>query len=1037
MKLLSRQHHGRSKSTSPEKVEKTLHDVPKQSSTGAGATTTTGNTAAATDNDDDGNKNNLATTITASSSSPQKGRDSKTLGTKNLTKLLLESCVTTTTSPRRVLDLDMVTEGSEGNDENDRPDCLATISTSSFTSDNNNSSSSSGAKNSNSYRTGTATTTTTTTTRRSSSTTPTSERILFPGGGREGDTDNQVDTTSLTMSQQMMSPPSQEGGQMIHPSLDVYGNFMMTTKHWSRSNRKSSLPTLSEASMEDGSEVGGDQHDQSFDSWDDGDVPFPPAESSFMFSGMGSTNSTATTTTTTTKGGNDNNHSSGGGSAALPDATRKGRKSSVPGGRTATKRTAAEKVRDLQREAADRACRGLEEEAVRLYRRALHVGRRDVTRVKEQLRQVAAATHHTPVAAKSIASRLHEDWMEIGVLIADTRNAQATIYERLGVYDKAMTCCGEALAVYKRQAKFLKRQIPPEGTAATTAGAAAAAATEYDAVRKQIHSMVEITNRIDRARDSYERRKRAHEEIIALRLEVPSKAPAERRKLYAALTAKVRKVRTSETEILGPQHPQLGDTASLLGSLALEQGDKEAAISYMMEAYSIMKTSLGMKHPRTGMKLLHIASVYNNAAWRRQKMEERLAIDFYKQAIQVFRTSENCPFLLGSTMNDLAVVQIGRKQFDAAVDLLQQALQAYEQGQEAYPMASSWDTAQVWLNLGECHTQKRDYEKASTAFLNALNVQRDGRKIYEHAMKQDGTTASGELVPPSHLVDDRRIADTLRRLGKSYVGCAAYDKAMVFFKEACMIHKNEVKKAVQMLKGRDGNLLPSMQDELAQTIYCMAELNDLTGKMDAAARLYGEALQLRLFADAHKPARTNMVHCAMCLNGLGNLHMKKSEFDQAQGVFKEALGYCSAHGVPSEHPIVQMINQRLKQAVEALEDLSTDEATKLEKRALALFEEGKHDAAVLTLTSVMQARKETLKRLRNDGQDSVQAKHTTACTLKIFGRVLAAKGDNTSAERAYKDSLKLFKKAGTSNTDPVVVQVYEELSRVKGRTTPM
>jgi len=934
MKLLSR-HGGRSKSSSPEKPEKAAHS-PKQPHGGGGGGATT-----------------PAVTIT--------------LETKNLAKMLLESSATTT-SPRRVLDLDMVTEESDSNDENDRPE----VGNATTNNNSNHHHSTSGAA--------------------------VADRVLFPG---EEDNNNNTHTSSM---------PQMMPGQMIHPSLDMYGNF--TKPKRSKKSNISTLPTLSEASMEDGSEAG-DLRNQSFDSWDDGDVPFPTAESSMMFSG--STTITISNNSTTLKGSSNSSNS------PLVDTTRKSRKQLPPVAGKTAKRTAAEKVQDLQQQAADRASRGLEEEAVLLYRKALHVGRRDVTRIKEQLKQVTAAKHHTAVAAKSIASRLHEDWMEIGVLIAHTRNAQATIYERLGVYDKAMTCCAEALAVYKRQAKFLKKQSP-EGA-------------EYQAVVQQIQSMMETTHRIDRARDSYERRKRAHEEIIALRLEVPTRPPAERRSLYAALTAKVRKVRTSETEILGPQHPQLGDTASLLGSLALEQGDRETAIPYMMEAYAIMKASLGTKHPRTGMKLLHIASVYNNnAMWRHQKVEEQLAIDFYTQAIQVFRTSENCPFLLGSTANDLAVVYISRKEFGPAVELLQQALQAYEQGQEADPTAASWDTAQVWLNLGECHNQQKDFEQASTAFMNALNVQRDGRKIYELAMKNDGTTASGENVPPSHLVDDRRIADTLRRLGKSYVGFAAYDKAMVFFKEACLIHKNEVKKAVQTHKGRDGNLLPCMQDELAQTIYCMAELNDLTGKMDAAQRLYSEALQLRLFSDAHKPSRTNMVHCAMCLNGLGNIHMKKSEFDQAQGVFKEALGYCSAHGVPAEHPIVQMIGQRLRKAVESSEDRDLDEAGKLEKHAMALFQQGKHDAAVMTLTSVMQLRKETLKQLRSAGKDSAQAKHTTACTLKMFGRILAAKGDDVSAERAYKDSLKLFKKAGTPNTDSEVVQVYEELSQVQGRT---
>jgi tetratricopeptide (TPR) repeat protein len=796
-----------------------------------------------------------------------------------------------------------------------------------------------------------------------------SERVLFPSPAEDESTGMPSDSFS-----------------QIHRPLDFYSAMPK------RRSKKAiaHLPTLSEASLEEGWEDGfgeDDANNTSFDSWD-GDVPFPPESSVYSPS-----------------------------RSPLVETRPKSLQRKTPTAGVPTKRTAAEKLQEIAKQAADKAARGLEEDAIEIYRKALQVGRKDVMRIKGQLKEVPVK-HHA-VAAKSIASRLHEDWMDIGVLIANVRNAQATIYERLGAYDKAMNCCGEALAVYKRQAKFLKKQ---------EAGSEAA-------VVQQIRTMLETTSRIDKARDSYEDRKKAHEEIITRRLELPNKPLAERKKLYKTLTERVEQVCRSEAAILGPQHPQLADTASLLGSLALEQSEKDKAVQYMMEAYAIMKQSLGMKHPRTGMKLLHIASVYNNPALRKQKVEEELAADFYDKAIRVFRDSDNCPSLLGSTLNDLAVVHIGRKDYDQATFMLQNSLEAY-QSNSGKAESASWDTAQVFLNLGECHSQKRDFDQASSAFMNALNVQRDGRKVYEAAFSSnaEGITAMSEHVPPAHLVDDQRIADTMRRLGKAYVGATQHDKAMVFFKEACMIHKNEVKKAVQTQKGRDTNLLPNMQDQLAQTIYCMAELNDITGRDDQAARLYGESLQLRLFSDAHKPMRTNMVHCAMCLNGLGSIHLKKAEFAAAKCVFKEALGYCGAHGVPAEHPIVQMIGQRLRQAVISTRQAEVrsegDEADKLEKRAVVLFEEGKIDAAILTLTSVMQARKETLKRLRDQGHDASAAKYTTALTLKLFGQVLARKGDAQSAERAFKDSLKLFKKSGTKSTSKEVCEVCEELSRV-------
>ena len=100
---------------------------------------------------------------------------------KSLVEMLLESQATT--SPRRVLDLDMVTEESDSNDENDRP-----------------------------LETGES-----------------AERVLFPA----------VEEENGSVSGQMM---------IIHPSLDMYGNFAKP-KRSKKISTIAPLPTLSEASM--------------------------------------------------------------------------------------------------------------------------------------------------------------------------------------------------------------------------------------------------------------------------------------------------------------------------------------------------------------------------------------------------------------------------------------------------------------------------------------------------------------------------------------------------------------------------------------------------------------------------------------------------------------------------------------------------------------------------------------------------------------------------------------------------------------------
>jgi Tfp pilus assembly protein PilF len=185
------------------------------------------------------------------------------------------------------------------------------------------------------------------------------------------------------------------------------------------------------------------------------------------------------------------------------------------------------------------------------------------------------------------------------------------------------------------------------------------------------------------------------------------------------------------------------------------------------------------------------------------------------------------------------------------------------------------DTVQVWRNLAECYFLRKEFESATTAFKSALEVQRDARKLY-YAATKDGSSV---VMPP--LVCEESIADTLKRLGKSYAAQQKYDESFHTLLEALMIFQTAYDKAQS----------PEKQDQVANIIYCIAEVKEADKNYDEAIKLYAESLQLRRCSDKQRPQgkKANSVHCAMCMAGIGSTHMAKQQYDLAFKAYNEAL----------------------------------------------------------------------------------------------------------------------------------------------------
>ena len=765
-----------------------------------------------------------------------------------------------------------------------------------------------------------------------------------------------------------------------------------------------------------------------------------------------------------------------------------------------SKITRLERIQELTRKASKLAGTGDEEEAIKVYKKAIRIAESEVNKLKDQLNR---SLEKHPATLRSIQTRIQEDLLEFVLSAGNIKTQMTHLYERTGEYDNAIKTCREAKGIYKKQQKrcpvdnkaddlSFGDSISSGSKFSTRDGSTIHSDSTNSAVvwyvpcpniDTLLHEACALLNRLTEAQSSYEERRRMVEEILLLRQEISTTFdPKHRKKLYSRVETMTKKFLSIERSTLGATHPQIADTLQLLSDLALEQqrekpGSRDKAIQYLLQGLDINQNSLGKMHPRTGQDLLRMARLYQQPAVMgmspndpKRRQDEDRAITYFQQAAAVFAGVEGGQRVVGSILNDLAVIHVARRDFRKALDLLQDSLRNFESesssedGDTATTTTTTTegsshvvggvciDVVQVWRNMGECHVNLKDFGQAIESFVTALDIQRDARQKHDSVAESDLDSAGGEksfLVHLMQLISDESMADTLRRLGKAFQSAGKYKEAMIVLREAMQIHRAAVEEAGGAGKGRPiSPTLPAKLDQLANTAYCIAEVYAASEQYAAAVKIFNESMQLRIASDGHRheTQRCNMIHCAMCLVGIANVHLNKKEYVEAHKLFNDALFFCEAQGtyflrrrdatssvktlqtfradllkllfirsstgIPFSQPIVIMIDQRRKEAERLIENdpEREKELLKLEEKAESFTSNGEYDKAILTLSEAMKIRQTTIQKIKAAGLNTSSEISGTARLLQSFGNVFAQKGDDEKAQRAYRDAIRLYEK---------------------------
>jgi tetratricopeptide (TPR) repeat protein len=399
---------------------------------------------------------------------------------------------------------------------------------------------------------------------------------------------------------------------------------------------------------------------------------------------------------------------------------------------------------------------------------------------------------------------------------------------------------------------------------------------------------------------NYSDRKELHQDAIRLQNRLANELDQKAKEdLNAHLFTLLHTVLQMEQECLGEVHPQVAHTMKLIARAHADRQETDEAIGMMHSSVHTMRMALGPHHPWTAAAVRELGGLYEIRDDDPSDLDR--AIDLYHEAIEAFRWSyADHHAIIGSLLNNIAVIHIHRDEFDDAVKNLSDALTAFESGIE-HGDAINAQVSHVWKNLGECYSLRKEWESALFAYTSALGVQQDARRCHDVL----GSRVTDSSINFSLLLegaDEASLADTLLRLAKATAAVGHYDEAVETYEEALHIFLSMLHEATVEGNGRITKDMSDVQERVAHTLYCIAEVQEKNLQYDEAVALYTEAFNLRLRSDAvREHNRANLIHCAMCLAGIGSVAMRQYEYTDACLVLKESLQFLEAHGTSDIH----------------------------------------------------------------------------------------------------------------------------------------
>jgi len=510
-----------------------------------------------------------------------------------------------------------------------------------------------------------------------------------------------------------------------------------------------------------------------------------------------------------------------------------------------------------------------------------------------------------------------------------------------------------------------------------------------------------------------------------------------------------------------------------LGQLQYYQGNHSAAIKTYHSALTLAKKICGERS-------VHVASTLNCLGVLRYHMssagEENCALDYFQSALSIRRrialvqgegdTSQNEH--IATTLNNIGRIHFQRGEYDESMMAYNEALSIRKTLFGEFHL----DVAATVFNTGQAFHQKGNYDEALRLYKEFSIVAKaklgllhrdvaivttciaqihQERKEYEEAMKlyqealHIGRAALGDEHP--------EVAITLNKIGNLQYERGDLDAAISSYREGLKVERV---------------VLEPFNPNIIVTLTNIGEIHKQKEEYDDAMENYQEALSLQ-----KRNLGVSHPDVASTLNSIGSICFQKEDYDEALDYFQEALrmrrefhGDTHVDIAATLTHIGLVLRKRNKQEMAiavfmeslrirkaAHEKVNRDVAFTMYNIAMIHHQRGDYEQAMRYYNKTMRVEKHALGEdhpdvaitMYNIGQvhfqcgdleealtsfqEALRLERTTlgsdhpsvARTLNDIGNIYLRKGDIREVMEAFTEALRIYKRAGLSVDNLVVV----------------
>lgn len=615
-------------------------------------------------------------------------------------------------------------------------------------------------------------------------------------------------------------------------------------------------------------------------------------------------------------------------------------------------------AKNLVKDATDWLEIGEDEKALKAYQQAIQIAGSEIARINVKIRTCAS---HVKVVQRSIKDRLAQDLRKVGVSIGKLRTKMAIVYERLGDYDNAILCCQEAKALYAN--------LPN------------ADGTKSSSPSKLVGVIETMIQQLQSTKTALSERTDLLHELEAFRAEADkTQDPQRRNKCFGQMEKIASAVMTLEVKVLGACHPQVADSLQLLSTISLEKSNPVRAIHYLDQAIAISQECLGEKHPRIGQYCLRLARICQSSG------AETKALENFEKGIKVLSQSHSTKYskMLGSTMNDIAVLFMRRGENNTALEKLHLALKYYSSKCDRPKDGVVDDIIQVHQNMATCYMAEGNFGRAQEIYSKVLDLQNDSLRLCDDVEVSGlGSVDADENL--TTVIREVAIAQTLVNLGRAAAAEGDHEEAIRSFQKALGMFNVLV--AEEGIKaGSRRSKYVEYKRRITKILFCIAGENVAIGNLDEAMKFYTESIGIYCLLGEDLQS-VNADHVAHCNLGISKVFCERNDVVSAHRLLKKTMRYCLNGKIKAAEKTMQAVRTRLDEVEASLKKPTEECLTGVEENAKLQIKARVYDAALLNLKVALSIRGTKLSSLKAMKQDVSKEVEGISNLLDMFGLV--------------------------------------------------